>query len=111
MTFAMSYQALSMQHDSAPLFNIIENSEDSYLRSEQAVIERSSAYILGLNYVKGLNALQTFLYSSEFNQAIKLKIVLIHSKLSRTMSLSKDYDTTVHQLFPDLIKQLENEFT
>ncbi len=35
---------------------------------------------------------------------------LIHSKLSRTMSLSKDYDTTVHQLFPDLIKQLENEF-
>ena len=27
------------------------------------------------------------------------------------MSLSKDYDTTVHQLFPELIKQLENEFT
>ncbi|MBX4429835.1 D-ornithine--citrate ligase SfaD, partial [Staphylococcus aureus] len=65
----------------------------------------------GAKLRKGLNALQTFLYSSEFNQPIKLKIVLIHSKLSRTMSLSKDYDTTVHQLFPDLIKQLENEFT
>ncbi len=110
MTFAMSYQALSMQHDSAPLFNIIENSEDSYLRSEQAVIEGHPLHP-GAKLRKGLNALQTFLYSSEFNQAIKLKIVLIHSKLSRTMSLSKDYDTTVHQLFPDLIKQLENEFT
>ncbi|HCZ7529963.1 TPA: D-ornithine--citrate ligase SfaD [Staphylococcus aureus] len=109
MTFAISYQALSMQHDSAPLFNIIENSEDSYLRSEQAVIEGHPLHPGALR--KGLNALQTFLYSSEFNQPIKLKIVLIHSKLSRTMSLSKDYDTTVHQLFPDLIKQLENEFT
>ncbi|QFK36828.1 staphyloferrin A synthetase SfaD [Staphylococcus aureus] len=110
MTFAISYQALSMQHDSAPLFNIIENSEDSYLRSEQAVIEGHPLHP-GAKLRKGLNALQTFLYSSEFNQPIKLKIVLIHSKLSRTMSLSKDYDTTVHQLFPDLIKQLENEFT
>lgn len=110
MTFAMSYQALSMQHDSAPLFNIIENSEDSYLRSEQAIIEGHPLHP-GAKLRKGLNALQTFLYSSEFNQPIKLKIVLIHSKLSRTMSLSKDYDTTVHQLFPDLIKQLENEFT
>ena len=110
MTFAISYQALSMQHDSAPLFNIIENSEDSYLRSEQAVIEGHPLHP-GAKLRKGLNALQTFLYSSEFNQPIKLKIVLIHSKLSRTMSLSKYYDTTVHQLFPDLIKQLENEFT
>ncbi|CAC8390371.1 TPA: D-ornithine--citrate ligase SfaD [Staphylococcus aureus] len=110
MTFAISYQALSMQHDSTPLFNIIENSEDSYLRSEQAVIEGHPLHP-GAKLRKGLNALQTFLYSSEFNQPIKLKIVLIHSKLSRTMSLSKDYDTTVHQLFPDLIKQLENEFT
>ncbi|WP_445267747.1 D-ornithine--citrate ligase SfaD [Staphylococcus aureus] len=110
MTFAISYQALSMQHDSAPLFNIIENSEDSYLRSEQAVIEGHPLHP-GAKLRKGLNALQTFLYSSEFNQPIKLKIVLIHSRLSRTMSLSKDYDTTVHQLFPDLIKQLENEFT
>lgn len=110
MTFAISYQALSMQHDSAPLFNIIENSEDSYLRSEQAVIEGHPLHP-GAKLRKGLNALQTFLYSSEFNQPIKLKIVLIHSKLGRTMSLSKDYDTTVHQLFPDLIKQLENEFT
>lgn len=110
MTFAISYQALSMQHDSTPLFNIIDNSEDSYLRSEQAVIEGHPLHP-GAKLRKGLNALQTFLYSSEFNQPIKLKIVLIHSKLSRTMSLSKDYDTTVHQLFPDLIKQLENEFT
>ncbi|HDB5458526.1 TPA: D-ornithine--citrate ligase SfaD, partial [Staphylococcus aureus] len=86
------------------------NSEDSYLRSEQAVIEGHPLHP-GAKLRKGLNALQTFLYSSEFNQPIKLKIVLIHSKLSRTMSLSKDYDTTVHQLFPDLIKQLENEFT
>ncbi len=52
MTFAISYQALSMQHDSAPLFNIIENSEDSYLRSGEAVIEGHPCYILGLNYVK-----------------------------------------------------------
>ncbi|MGT0197816.1 hypothetical protein ACVNPZ_06310 [Staphylococcus aureus] len=51
MTFAISYQALSMQHDSAPLFNIIENSEDSYLRSEQAVIEGHPLHP-GLNYVK-----------------------------------------------------------
>ena len=51
MTFAMSYQALSMQHDSTPLFNIIENSEDSYLRSEQAVIEGHPLHP-GLNYVK-----------------------------------------------------------
>ncbi|WP_460990057.1 IucA/IucC family protein, partial [Staphylococcus aureus] len=78
MTFAISYQAMSMQHDSAPLFNIIENSEDSYSRSEQAVIE-GHPLNPGAKLRKGLNALQTFLYSSEFNQPIKLKIGLIHS--------------------------------
>ena len=44
MTFAISYQALSMQHDSAPLFNIIENSEKIVTCVQsKAVIERSSA--------------------------------------------------------------------
>ncbi|BCN89091.1 IucA/IucC family protein [Staphylococcus argenteus] len=110
MTFAISYQALTMQHDNAPLFNIIESDNDRYLRSEQAVIEGHPLHP-GAKLRKGLNALQTYQYSSEFGQPIELKVILLHDKLSRTMSLNENYDATVRRLFPNLIDQLENEFS
>lgn len=110
MTFAISYQALTMQHDNAPLFNIIESFNDCYLRSEQAVIEGHPLHP-GAKLRKGLNALQTYQYSSEFGQPIELKVILLHDKLSRTMSLNEDYDATIRRLFPNLIDQLENEFS
>ncbi|WP_375794135.1 IucA/IucC family protein, partial [Staphylococcus aureus] len=56
MTFAISYQALTMQHDNAPLYNIIESDNDRYLRSEQAVIEGHPLHP-GAKLRKGLNAL------------------------------------------------------
>ena len=53
MALALSYQAYEMQHSKEPLLEIIINEQDSYLRSEQAVIE-DIRFILELNCAKAL---------------------------------------------------------
>ena len=48
------------------------------------------------------------MYSSEFGNVIHLKAVFIHKSISRIQSLNVDYNVAVKQMFPDLIKTLEN---
>lgn len=62
MIFAISYQAYSMKDESRPLFDIIKNHDDSYLRSEQSVIEGHPLHPgaklrKGMNLVRHLNIL------------------------------------------------------
>ena len=87
MALALSYQAYEMQHSKEPLLEIIINEQDSYLRSEQAVIEGHPLHP-GAKLRKGLNANENIKYSSEYNKEIHLKCVLIHQSIARTQSLS-----------------------
>lgn len=109
MSFALSYQYYTMQQQHAPLYDLITQNEDSYLRSEQAVIEGHPIHP-GAKLRKGLNALETFKYSSEFAQIIDLNVILIHQSVSRTMSLTSDYNQIIRQHFPELVQQLQAEF-
>ncbi|MCE3315581.1 sialic acid synthase, partial [Staphylococcus aureus] len=63
MTFALSYQYFKMKDDRAPLYDIIKNHQDSYLRSEQAVVEGHPLHP-GAKLRKGMDAFETFRYSS-----------------------------------------------
>ncbi|EGG96776.1 sialic acid synthase [Staphylococcus warneri] len=108
MIFAISYQAYSMKGESQPLFDIIKNHNDSYLRSEQAVIEGHPLHP-GAKLRKGMDSSETFKYSPEFAQPIDLKIILIHHQFSKVQSLDKSYNDTINQLFPSMYQQLLDE--
>lgn len=108
MIFAISYQAYSMKDESRPLFDIIKNHDDSYLRSEQSVIEGHPIHP-GAKLRKGMNSSETFKYSPEFAQPINLKIILIHHQFSRVQSLAKSYNDMMNQLFPKMYQQLQDE--
>lgn len=109
MTFALSFQHHTMRNERAPLYHLIKNANDSYLRSEQSVVEGHPLHP-GAKLRKGMNAGENFMYSSEFGNVIHLKAVFIHKSISRIQSLNVDYNDAVKQMFPDLIKTLEKEF-
>ena len=75
-----------MTHSKEPLLEIIINEQDSYLRSEQAVIEGHPLHP-GAKLRKGLNANENIKYSSEYKRN-PFKSVLIHQSIARTQSLS-----------------------
>ena len=106
MTFALSFQHYTMRNERAPLYNLIKNANDSYLRSEQSVIEGHPLHP-GAKLRKGMNAEENFMYSSEFGNVIHLRAVFIHKSISRIQSSNVDYNVAVKQMFPDLIKTLE----
>lgn len=108
MALALSYQAYEMQHSKEPLLEIIINEQDSYLRSEQAVIEGHPLHP-GAKLRKGLNANENIKYSSEYNKEIHLKCVLIHQSIARTQSLSFTYDAELEAQFPELYSQIKTE--
>ncbi|EHJ07620.1 IucA/IucC family protein [Staphylococcus simiae] len=110
MSFALSYQYYTMQQHHVPLYDLITQNEDSYLRSEQSVIEGHPLHP-GAKLRKGLNAAETFKYSSEFAQVIDLNVMLIHQTVSRTMSLDTDYNLIIREQFPELVQQLQTEFS
>lgn len=109
MIFALSYQHFTMQQEREPLFNIIEQSDDSYLRSEQAVIEGHPLHP-GAKLRKGMDARQTYQFSSEFAQPIELKVILIHQSMSRTQAVHHDYNQIVQDCFPELYEQLADSY-
>lgn len=109
MAFAISYQYFNMKNERLPLFNIIKNHQDSYLRSEQAVIEGHPLHP-GAKLRKGMNAFETFRFSSEFAQPIDLKIVLIHHSIAHVQAFNSIYNDMIKNLFPDIFSHLENEF-
>lgn len=110
MTFALSFQYFSMQNDRDTLFKIIKDSQDSYLRSEQAVIEGHPIHP-GAKLRKGMDAFENFKYSSEFAQPIQLKVVLLHHSLSRIQTLDANYNDSLRRTFPDMFKNLEQELS
>ncbi|AKL92465.1 IucA/IucC family protein [Staphylococcus capitis] len=110
MTFALSYQYFKMKDDRAPLYDIIKNHQDSYLRSEQAVVEGHPLHP-GAKLRKGMDAFETFRYSSEFTQPIELKIVLLHHSVARVQALDANYNDTMKHMFPDIYSHLEKEFS
>ena len=109
MTFALSYQYFKMCDDRAPLYDIIKNHQDSYLRSEQAVVEGHPLHP-GAKLRKGMDAFETFKYSSEFAQPIELKVVLLHHSVSRVQALNANYNDTMKHMFSDIYSHLEKEF-
>lgn len=60
MALALAYQAYHMRDTDKPLLDIISNHEDSYLRSEQAVIEGHPLHP-GAKLRKGLSAQEKYL--------------------------------------------------
>lgn len=110
MALALAYQAYEMQHANEPLLDIIFNEQDSYLRSEQAVIEGHPLHP-GAKLRKGLNANENIKYSSEYNKEINLKCVLIHQSIAKTETLSLTYNDELKSHFPELYQRIENECT
>lgn len=110
MTFALSFQYFSMQNDRDTLFKIIKDNQDSYLRSEQAVIEGHPIHP-GAKLRKGMDAFENFKYSSEFAQPIQLKVVLLHHSLSCIQTLDANYNDSLRRTFPDMFKNLEQELS
>lgn len=110
MTLSMSYQDYMMQNDTRHLLDIIENSEDTYLRSEQAVIEGHPIHP-GAKLRKGLSTEDTFKYSSEFAQLIHLKVALIHPNLAQVNTIESSYQQTIKELYPDLISYIEEYYS
>ncbi|MDN8759938.1 IucA/IucC family protein, partial [Staphylococcus aureus] len=90
--------------------DIIFNEQDSYLRSEQAVIEGHPLHP-GAKLRKGLNANENIKYSSEYNKEINLKCVLIHQSIAKTETLSLTYNDELKSHFPELYQRIENECT
>lgn len=108
MALALAYQAYHMRDTDKPLLDIISNHEDSYLRSEQAVIEGHPLHP-GAKLRKGLSAQENIYYSSEYGNEIKLKCVLIHESIANTQALANNYNKEIKTIFPELYAQISNE--
>lgn len=109
MILALSYQANYMQLNHESLWELIANSEDSYLRSEQLVIEGHPLHP-GAKLRKGMSAEDNIHYSSEYGREIQLKCVLIHSSIANVQSLSSTYNDILHQSFHKLFTHLLNRY-
>ena len=80
MAMALSYQHLTLKDENRAMLEIIANHIDSYLRSEQAVVEGHPLHP-GAKLRKGLTPEMNLLYSSEFHQPQSLKFIAIHNSL------------------------------
>lgn len=101
MILALSYQAKHMQLSHESLWELITKSEDSYLRSEQSVIEGHPLHP-GAKLRKGMSAEENIHYNSEYGQKIQLKCILIHNSIAHVQSLSSNYNDTIQQAFHKL---------
>ncbi|GGG90555.1 sialic acid synthase [Staphylococcus pragensis] len=108
MALALAYQAYHMRDMNKPLLDIISTHEDSYLRSEQAVIEGHPLHP-GAKLRKGLSAQENIYYSSEYGKEIHLKCVLIHESIANTQALSNSYNNEIESILPELYAQISKE--
>ena len=113
MAISLSFQTITLADETLPLGQLIMEAEDSYLRSEQAVVEGHPLHP-GAKLRKGMTPETAINYSSEFNNAIGLKFILIHKDIAKVESLSKNYNETLYGLFEDLysevLKEVGSEF-
>ncbi len=76
-----------MSQNNEPLLELIINAKDSYLRSEQAVVEGHPLHP-GAKLRKGMSPEMTIDYSSEFGNTIPMKFILIHH-IAKVQSLAR----------------------
>ncbi|MEB6570041.1 IucA/IucC family protein [Staphylococcus auricularis] len=107
LALALSYQTLTMKDESAPLWQLIKQAEDSYLRSEQAVVEGHPLHP-GAKLRKGMSPDTVIAYSSEFAQPIQMQFILVRRDLTRLQGLDEDYNTIVYDLFEGLNEAAEH---
>lgn len=101
MALALSYQHITLKDDTRPMYDIIAQASDSYLRSEQAVIEGHPLHP-GAKLRKGLTSEENIQYSSEFQHPIALKWIAVHNDLVRTQTLEHTYNETLFNNFEGL---------
>ncbi|WP_105993355.1 IucA/IucC family protein [Staphylococcus simulans] len=101
MALALSYQATALKDDTHSMLEIIEQASDSYLRSEQAVIEGHPLHP-GAKLRKGLTPEMNIRYSSEFQHKQALKWIAVHNDLVRTQTLEHTYNDTLFNAFDGL---------
>lgn len=110
MALSLSFQALSLKDEGRSMLDIIDANIDSYLRSEQAVVEGHPLHP-GAKLRKGLTPEMTIQYSSEFQHAIQLKMIAVHYSLVRTQSQEHTYNNTLFKMFPGLEKVFNSTFS
>ncbi|WP_436862412.1 IucA/IucC family protein [Staphylococcus caeli] len=101
MAIALSYQSLTLDGYNNPIFDLIANASDSYLASEQSVIEGHPLHP-GAKLRKGMTPETAIAYSSEFANTIKMQFILIHQSIAKVESLDKNYNALVYDQFEGL---------
>lgn len=108
LALAISFQAHHLHDNDEELWQLIKNAEDSYLRSEQAVIEGHPLHP-GAKLRKGMTAQETLDYSSEFANPIKLKFALLHKDLATTQSQNSSFNDMLFAQFDGLKSAVLNQ--
>lgn len=101
MAIAISFQHHTLSETTAPLWELIDQHPDSYLRSEQSVVEGHPLHP-GAKLRKGMTPETAIHYSSEFAQPIPMKFILINKQITRTSALNNQFNDVVYQLFNGL---------
>ena len=101
MAIAISFQHHTLSETTAPLWELIDQHPDSYLRSEQSVVEGHPLHP-GAKLRKGMTPETAINYSSEFAQPIPMKFILINKQITRTSALNNHFNDVVYQLFNGL---------
>ncbi|MCG7338331.1 sialic acid synthase [Staphylococcus sp. ACRSN] len=101
MAIALSFQHYTLSETYTPLWDLIETHNDSYLRSEQAVVEGHPLHP-GAKLRKGMTPETAINYSSEFAQPIGMKFILIDKNIANISALTETFNETVFKLFDGL---------
>ncbi|MFH4934745.1 IucA/IucC family protein [Staphylococcus cohnii] len=101
MAIALSYQAYTLENNKKSLYDLIINSEDSYLSSEQFVIEGHPIHP-GAKLRKGMTPETVINYSAEFGNAISLQFILIHKSIAKAQTYIEEENDLLFRLFEGL---------
>ena len=101
MAIALSYQAYTLENNKKSLYELIMNAEDSYLSSEQFVIEGHPIHP-GAKLRKGMTPETVINYSAEFGNAISLQFILIHKSIAKAQIYIEEENDLLFRLFEGL---------
>ena len=108
MGLGLSYRLWTKKDRHQSLYDDLQESQDPYLASEQAVIEGHPLHP-GAKLRKGMSVADTVRYSSEFKQTIPLHFVLVKRSMSRPRAYDNDYNRALLATFPDLEAHIEEK--
>lgn len=109
MALAISYQQLKYRHTTDTLLTAIEQQSDPYLASEQAVVEGHPIHP-GAKLRKGMTAEETIAYSSEYEQPMGLRFILVHQNYVKVQNLNKSFDAILYDAFDGLEAACQQSF-